>query len=146
MPKNTPLTFALIMLIAIIGINYILLGLSQRAWRILERENIDLSTELVETQKELDLFRKYDRFANAVTKIGRREWSENDNCYQHSQDLGQELAKLDIMSVIIVNKGRDHAWVCPYIETVGGHFIGMENNFDILEIRDKDRNVLCECK
>jgi len=144
--NNSKLISLLISLIVIIGMNYMLVGSSQKSWRTLERENINLSTELTETQKEIKLLRKYNKFADAIIKVGRREWSNDNNCYQHSQDLGQALADLDIMSIIIVNKDRSHAWLCPWIETVGGDFIGMKNNYNILEIRDKDRNMLCECK
>jgi len=143
---NNTLISLLVGLIIIICMNYALVGLSQRAWKSIERENINLNTELTKTQKKLELFSKYNKFADAVIRVGRREWTEDNDCYVHSQDLINELEKLDIMSVVLVNENRNHAWVCPWIETVGGNFIGIKHNYNILEIRNKDRNVLCECK
>lgn len=143
MRNKTNILILLSLLIVLTVVNAVAISLLKISW---DKQQEHLDTELMTCETRIETCQKYNEFQKAVAKIGRREWNYDNDCYVHSQDLVDELATLDIMSVVLINEGRDHAWVCPWIETVSGEFIGMETNLKIMEIRDKDRNVLCTCK
>ena len=118
---------------------YLLLGYS--IYYCSEMKNIDeifiqkLIIQNKECQLELKECQQYNVFKRTVFEIGERPYSKDYDCYDHSQDLQSALRKLDIESSILINSGRNHAWLGVWIESTEGNFISPDNNFKILEIR-----------
>lgn len=98
-------------------------------------QNKECQSQLEECQLELEECKKYNVFRRAVLEIGYRPYSNNYDCYDHSKDLQSELRELDIESSILINSGRDHAWIGVWIETTEGKFINPNHNLHILEVR-----------
>ena len=71
-----------------------------------------------------------------------------NNCYDSSKKIVNELDKLGVQSSILINKDRTHAWVALWIEATTGKLV-KKDDIDrisytpIVEIRDKNLNVLC---
>lgn len=84
---------------------------------------------------KLEECQRYNLFQQAVSKIGKKPYSEDYDCYEHAKDLQKELRDLDIESSILINEGRDHALNCAWIESITGQFISPENDYKIIEIR-----------
>lgn len=100
-----------------------------------EREKSKWQEELLESGNDL---------TRAMRKIGSRAYDrENYNCYDHSKDLQRELEKYDIESSILVSEGRTHAWVAVWVEANTGQFMSTEHPYSILEMRDRDKRVVC---
>ena len=56
--------------------------------------------------------------------------------------MQQELLDIDIESSIFINKDRDHSWLGIWVEATTGDFISPQNDFQIMELRDKDLNAI----
>lgn len=104
------------------------------------RNQID--NDLKESQIRLDESAKYNKFQEALNKIDKNDYSEDYNCYEFTKDLQKELAKLDIKSYIAITKNREHAHLLVPVEATEGRFLGIDNNYEIMEIRDIDLEVL----
>lgn len=98
-------------------------------------QNRERQLKLDKCQLELDECKKYNVFRRAVLEIGYRPYSNNYDCYGHSKDLQSALRELDIESSILINSGRNHAWLGVWIETTEGKFINPNHNLHILEVR-----------
>ena len=100
---------------------------------------------LKECQQNVDnsisVLHEYNKFQSALDKIGSIPYSTKNNCYEHSKLLQKELEKDGIQSSIFVNKNRSHAWLGVWIDANTGHF--MTQKQDILELRDKNLEVIC---
>lgn len=84
-------------------------------------------------------------FEEAIKKVGNRTYDlETYNCVDFSKDLVRELEKIGIKSNIAINKERTHAWVVVWIEATTGNFTSPGKDLEILELRDKNMNVICE--
>ena len=84
-------------------------------------------------------------FDQAVSRVGNRIYDlENYNCVDFSQDLVEELEEIGIKSSIAIDKDRTHAWVVIWIEATTGDFVLVDEDLGMLELRDKDMNVICE--
>lgn len=88
--------------------------------------------------------RSYPLFEQAVEKIGGRVYTEDYKCLHFSKDLVGELERGKVKSSIAISKDRKHAWVVVWIEATTGDFIPPNRNLEILELRDKDMNVICK--
>lgn len=83
-------------------------------------------------------------FKKALAAINPADYNkQTNNCYDHSKALQKKLAELGIESSIFINKGRTHAWLGVWVEATNGEFISPKNNFNILEIRDENLEVVC---
>lgn len=130
-----------IKLILGLGIIFLYLWLGFIAYHCWELRNLngDFIEKLVIqnkiSQAQLKECQRYNIFQQVVSEIGKREYSSEYNCYDHAKDLQSGLRELDIESSILINSGRNHAWVGVWIETTTGQFISPDNNFEIMEIR-----------
>lgn len=87
----------------------------------------------------------YPLFIQAVSRIGNRTYDEDlYNCYDFSKDLIEEFEDIGIKSSIAIEKDRNHAWVVVWIEATTGKFIRPDQDLEILELRDKELNVICK--
>lgn len=93
--------------------------------------------------KQIETCKSYNVFIEAVTKISKIPYTEEFDCYDHSKALQTELRELDIESSIMINGGRDHAWVAIWIESVTGNFIPIDHQYKILEVRDQNLVPVC---
>ncbi len=109
----------------------------------LERQKETLKSELLKTRNDCE---RYSVFTEAVNKISKKGWSEDYNCYASSKELQKELKELDIESSILINEARDHAWLAVWIEPQTGEFVDTNHEYDILEIRDSNLDVICSCR
>ena len=86
---------------------------------------------------------KYNLFQHALSKIGKRPYTDEYNCLDHAKDLVKELEKVDISSSILINEDRSHSLVAVWIESTTGQFVSLNDNFEILEIRNSNMQVIC---
>lgn len=114
-----------------------------RAGVFLKNENWRLELQSRECTGELEGCEKYNPFQEARSKIGKRPYSEDYDCLDHAKDLAKELEEKDIESFIAINQDRSHAVVGVLID-YNGHFVSPNDNFEILEIRDKEMSVICK--
>jgi len=109
----------------------------------LKDENWRMELENRAYASKLEGCEKYNPFMAAATKIGKIAWTEEYDCLDHAKDFTKELEKADIDSFIAVNKDRSHA-VTAVLVDYNGHFVSPNDNFEILEIRDKEMKIICE--
>lgn len=85
------------------------------------------------------------RVASAVARVGAIPYrNPGANCYDHSKALQKELAALGVESSIFVNETRGHAWVAIWVDAITGDFIPPSHTYGaVLEVRDRDLNVIC---
>lgn len=87
----------------------------------------------------------YPTFEQAIQRVENRTYSlENYNCVDFSKDLVRELERIGIKSSIAINKGRTHAWVVVWVEATTGGFTLPSEDLEILELRDRNMNVICK--
>lgn len=91
-------------------------------------------------QRELD---QYDEFKRALGEVDLNYDRATNNCYSHSIRLQKALAAVGIQSSILINKGRNHAWLGVWIEATNGSFVPPDNKLQIIEVRDQQLNVIC---
>lgn len=104
---------------------------------VLEAEKVNLA----ECQRERD---QATALSRALSEIDPSDYNrQTNNCYDHSKWLQKELAENDIASSIMINQDRTHAWLAVWVEATNGHFLSAGKNWDILEVRDKNLNVIC---
>lgn len=102
---------------------------------------------------ELTTCEEFNPFSKAMDNIGSIPWNATyDNCYDHSKQLSAALAKDGIMSSIMINGNRSHAWVAVWIEATTGHFVNPKDVNSssalypsIFEVRDGTNVTNIEC-
>jgi len=103
---------------------------------------LDLQKMCFELKTE---YKKSTELQKALSLIDKKDYNrQTNNCYDHSKKLQKELSKADIASSIMINKDRSHAWLAVWIESTDGTFISSKNNFELLEVRDKNLDVICD--
>ncbi len=102
---------------------------------------IDLNTESTECQR-------YNPFVAAALKVAMNDYDiDIFNCWNgFSLGLANSLNELDIQNIILINHDRSHAVVAVLIEATEGGFVSTDPTFEILEIRNSDKEVICTCK
>ena len=91
---------------------------------------------------ELEECRKYNVFQQAVSKIGKRPYTEEYNCLDHVKDLQKELEKVGIKSVILIREDRGHSLLAVFVD-YNGYFFSPDEDFKILEVRDGEMRIMC---
>ena len=87
---------------------------------------------------------QYNIFRKILDKATPLDYDrETNNCYDQTKRMQQELLDIDIESSIFINKDRDHSWLGIWVEATTGDFISPQNDFQIMELRDKDLNAIC---
>lgn len=104
----------------------------------------NIKQEIKHCKKELKECQNYNPFKQALSKIDPNKYGENYDCLNFTRDLQEELRKLNIESSIFINKNRDHAWLAVWIESTKGEFIGINREFELLEVRDNEMKVICK--
>lgn len=90
----------------------------------------------------LEEITEYNLLQQALNKIDKNDYSEDYNCYEFSKDLQQELSELDIFSVIAITKDRTHSFLLVGVEATEGRFLEVDNQYEIMEIRDNNLEVI----
>jgi len=86
---------------------------------------------------------EFNPFMEAVSRIAKEPYNEDNNCYDHSQKLQQIFADQDIESSIMVSENRDHAWLAVWLESTTGEFMPIDNSYNVIEVRNRDLEVIC---
>jgi len=122
------------------GMNYIEIHNS------IKEENWGLIQSKRHLQQKLSECQEYNPFQRTLKEIGGRTYRKEYNCLDHTVDLYDELEKEGIKSVILISENREHAWIGVYIESTEGNFIDPSKELKIIEIRDGNLNVICNCQ
>lgn len=116
-----------------------------RAGIFLKNRNWELESQNRRYRERLQECKKYPLFEQVISGIDIGEYDlENYNCVDFSKDLVKRLEEIGIKSNIAINKDRTHAWVIIWVEATSGRFIRPDNDLGILELRDKEMNVICK--
>lgn len=142
MKKKTILIYILILTI------FLLVYWGFDCKEIIEKAAVEIKTleiENAEYEKKLENCARYPVFTEAVDKISEKTYSKSYNCLNFAKDLQKELSKSNIESTILINKLRNHAWLAVWIEPQTGNFIGLNNKYNIAEMRNRNFDVICSC-
>lgn len=112
----------------------------------------DLLGTINQRQKDIDILSgkyeecgKYNQFIDVKNEVASIPYDpESNNCYDHTKKLQSKLYERGIESSIMINQNRNHAWLAVWIESNTGQFIKPDAGFNILEIRDRKLDVVCE--
>ena len=91
-----------------------------------------------------EISNKFNVFSHDVAQIGSEPYdAKANNCYDHSKAMVKALADDGIQSSIMVDEGRNHAWVAVWIEATTGQFMTPDTPYRVVEVRDQKLNVIC---
>lgn len=106
--------------------------------------NDNLRKKLIEILGE---YKQYNSFKYALREVSSIEYNKHSaNCYDHAKLLQEKLRDYKIESSIFINKGRNHAWLAVWVDANTGFFIGSDNQYNLLEVRNNELEVICQSK
>lgn len=81
----------------------------------------------------IHIYKKYQPIENVLQEISLREYSENYNCVQFSQDAVKMLAEKNIKAVEITGKSEKgyHRWIAIEIEPILNEIL-KPNKYEVL--------------
>lgn len=136
----------IVILVAFCGLLFGTLNAAQgNAWQLkiaLDEQLAINADDLVRLNQLATEYKNYNVFAAALAAVDKEYNRANNNCFDHSVALQQELRKRGVESSIFINENRNHAWIGVWVEATSGDFIDpTKNNLHPIELRS-DRNTV----
>jgi len=102
---------------------------------------MELNNYLLEEVSDLI---QYQNFKKALEEIDERDYDKKDNnCYDHSLALQDKLRALGIESTIAIAENREHAFLMVWVEATSGEFISPSLDYNLIEFRSSEYDVIC---